>query len=236
MVFVIYVTGDAHGERYKFYKENIPKDIYENDVIITCGDFGMVWYNERDRVGKIVDNEKLDDLSVKPYTFLFCDGNHENFNELNKYPVVDFCGGRAHKIRNNVFHLLRGEIYEIEGKKFFAMGGAYSIDKQMRQKDISWWEQEVPTYEEIQYARNNLEEHNNKVDYIISHTAPSRVITQMGYSLNADDVGLTDFFDEVMQTVSFKKWFFGHFHEDKQINASDDKVMRALYNEFEIAL
>lgn len=39
---------------------------------------------------------------------------------------------------------MRGEVYNIEDKKIFVMGGAYSIDKYMRKANISWWEQELP--------------------------------------------------------------------------------------------
>ena len=46
---------------------------------------------------------------------LFIDGNHENFDKLNSYPVETWCGGKVHKIRNNVIHLMCGEVYCIEG-------------------------------------------------------------------------------------------------------------------------
>ena len=51
----------------------------------------------------------LNFLAKKPYEVLFCEGNHENFNELFKYPVVEIYGGKAHKIRENIYHLMRGK-------------------------------------------------------------------------------------------------------------------------------
>lgn len=47
---------------------------------------------------------------------------------------------------------MRGEIYLIEGKKIFTFGGAFSHDKMYRREGISWWEDELPTKEECEYA------------------------------------------------------------------------------------
>lgn len=72
------------------------------------------------------------------------DGNHENFDLINEYPVEEWCGGKVHIIRCDkegkpkIIHLMRGQVFEIEGKKIFTVGGAYSIDKYMRTPHRSW--------------------------------------------------------------------------------------------------
>src|SRR5699024_12624046 len=38
--------------------------------------------------------------------------------------------GKVHKIRDSVIHLMRGEIFDIDNKKFFTFGGAKSHDIQ----------------------------------------------------------------------------------------------------------
>ena len=86
----------------------------------------------------------LDELAEKPYQILFIDGNHENFNALNSYPVEEWNGGKVHRIRKNILHLMRGQVFTIEGKTFFTMGGAYSIDKHLRKEGYSWWSDEKP--------------------------------------------------------------------------------------------
>ena len=74
-------------------------------------------------------------LSELPYTILFVDGNHENFDRLlSEFPIEDWNGGKVHKIRPNIIHLMRGHVFEIEGKRIFAMGGGYSVDKYMRRE------------------------------------------------------------------------------------------------------
>lgn len=107
---------------------------------------------------------------------LFIDGNHEDFDKLDSYPVETWCGGKVHKIRNNVIHLMHGEVYCIEGDTIFVMGGGYSIDKYRRTEGVSWWSQEMPSEEECRNALKNLEEVGNNVDYIITHTAPSETV------------------------------------------------------------
>lgn len=38
---------------------------------------------------------------------------------------------------------MRGEIYQINGRKIFTMGGVLSIDKEWRTPDKSWWTKEA---------------------------------------------------------------------------------------------
>ena len=43
---------------------------------------------------------------------------------------------------------MRGEVFKINDKVFFVMGGGYSIDKVIRIPGKSWWEEEMPAKEE----------------------------------------------------------------------------------------
>ena len=137
---MIYVTGDIHGNQFKWL-EQIDPVLKEGDIIIVCGDFGIGFFQQ-----KYSSEESFYDfISVQPYTVLFVDGNHENFNKLNSYPMEVWNGGYVHKLRHNLIHLMRGEIYIIEGKTFFTFGGGYSCDIETRVEHRSWWQQELPT-------------------------------------------------------------------------------------------
>ena len=106
-------------------------------------------------------------------------------------------GGRVHRIRPHVLHLMRGQIFELEGCRFFTMGGAKSHDiedgilepdapdferrlmmlqrkprARYRVNHISWWARELPYDEEYAEARRNLDAVGWQVDYIITHCAP----------------------------------------------------------------
>ena len=230
----VYITGDIHGDVTRFSEFYIPNEseLTEQDCIIVCGDFGLVWYDKNDYKNYQIQKNNLDNLSLKPYKILFCDGNHENFNEIYNYDIVEIYGGKVHKIRDNIYHLMRGEIYNIEDKKIFVMGGAYSMDKYLRQENFSWWEQELPNNEEYKNAIANIKNANNKVDYIISHTAPAEIIKLMGFYPDINDAELTGFFDWVMYETDFKRWYFGHWHIDKPFNFKHygkNKCFRAVY-------
>ena len=154
---MIYITGDCHGDFRRFSNKKFEGK--EGDVVIVLGDFGLVW-----------DGSKTDDywikwFSKKPYQILFIDGNHENFDKLKEYPEMYLYGGKVHRITDNVFHLMRGEVYEIEGEKFFVFGGARShdVDEEhiveqedmkkrklfrkthqfYRMNHVSWWKEEI---------------------------------------------------------------------------------------------
>lgn len=104
------------------------------DYIIVLGDMGICWDN--DHAGL---NNALKDLGKKKFTILFLDGNHENFNVLNSFKVEDWNGGKVHKLSENVIHLMRGSIFNLQGKTFATIGGGDSIDKVYRQDQVSWW-------------------------------------------------------------------------------------------------
>lgn len=168
---MIYITGDTHGNQFKWL-EQIDPILKEGDIIIVCGDFGIGFFQQ-----KYSSEESFYDfISEQPYTVLFIDGNHENFNLLNSYQVESWNGGYVHKIRHNLIHLMRGEIYTIEGKTFFTFGGGYSIDQPLRKENVSWWPQEMPSKQEYENGLTHLEKVNNQVDYILTHTAPNETV------------------------------------------------------------
>ena len=228
----IYITGDTHADFRRFDSNYF--DAPKGSVIIICGDFGGVWNNS--------PSEKywLDWLEAKPYTFLFIDGNHENFDLLNSFPVSEWNGGKVHVIRRNIYHLMRGQVFDIEGVRFFTFGGARSHDirdgilspedpnikdkiKRLEKEralyridHVSWWKEEMPSKAEMDEGLSNLERAGNTVDCILSHCAPSSIqdVLSRGYYEHDE---LTDYFETVRRRCSFKTWFFGHYHENKMI-------------------
>ena len=102
---MIYITGDCHQdfERFNIDVFSDLKEMTKDDCVIICGDFGGVWNRneESSREAKLMDW-----LENRPFTTLFVDGNHENFDRLYAYPVEKWHGGKVHKIRPSVIHLL----------------------------------------------------------------------------------------------------------------------------------
>lgn len=224
---MFYITGDTHIpiDIQKLAPENfeLQNNLTRNDYVIICGDFGGVWDNSKIRL------EYLQWLNDRNFTTLFVDGNHENFDALYSMPVSPWKGGKVHYIRDNIIHLMRGQIFDIDGTRFFTMGGGNSMDKAFRTIHQSWWPQEMPSEDEYRAAYAGLKTAGYKVDYIISHTAPSSVIEK--YSLkNHYEQELTDFFQDIMQKTQFKKWFFGHFHDDIILNDKFSLMYNKIYD------
>ena len=69
-------------------------------------------------------------LDSRPFTTAFVSGNHENYDALAAYPQAEWHGGRVRTIRPSVLMLERGQVFDLGGRMFFAMGGASSHDIQ----------------------------------------------------------------------------------------------------------
>ncbi len=238
---MVYITGDCHADWRKFSNDSFPeqKDMTRDDYVIVCGDFGL-WH------GSQTEQWWFRWFSVKNFTLLFVDGNHENFDRLygDEFEVVNYHGGKAHKICDNVYHLMRGYVFELDGKKFFAFGGARSHDiddgildpkdfkttkelldtynrrtncgEMLRINHLSWWAQEMPSDEEMSFGLRTLKANGNKVDFIVSHCCPQRIASVFSDDSYKPD-RLTAYFDIVAETTKFSKWFFGHYHDNVQV-------------------
>ena len=216
----LFTCGDTHGgeDIHKLSSKCFPpKNLTKDDYLLVCGDFGVVW-----------------DLSAtdfymrrwyreKPWTTLFIDGNHENHDLLATYPVTEWNGGKVHMISDSIIHLMRGQVYEIDGHKIFTMGGASSHDKEYRKKGVTWWPSELPSEAEYKEARANLKAHGNSVEYIFTHCAGEKIQNQLKPHYVKD--ALTAFFDE-LEEIDYQHWYFGHYHMDKEV----DEKHTVLYN------
>ena len=234
---MIYITGDTHSDFSRFTEENfqIQSEMTKDDYIIICGDFGGIWTFEEESSR---EKELLDWLDNKNFTTLFADGNHENYTRLYNYPIEEWKGGKVHKIRDSVLHLMRGEIFDIDNKQIFAFGGAKSHDIQdgilnldeeekiyeyrkrgayFRIRDFSWWDLELPTNQEMENGIENQVKINYKVDYIISHCCPTSIQTLINSTYKRDI--LTDYLQQISEKCTFKRWYFGHYHDYKQVNS-----------------
>jgi len=148
----------------------------------------------------------------------------------------------VHRIRDSILHLRNGYIFELGGKSFFAFGGARSHDisdgildeadypsrerfmevrrrwtkrqKLFRVNHESWWQEEMPSAEEMAFGLATLQAHGNRVDYIVSHCCPQGISDVLSGGFYQPDA-LTEYFERLSQTVDFDYWFFGHYHENR---------------------
>ena len=207
----IFLTGDTHNtvDIKKLNMKNLPeqKELNKGDHLIILGDFGFPWHNPE----SMEDAYWLNWLDKKNFTTLYLDGNHENFNALNKYPEVEYKGAKCHKLRESVYHIKRGEVITLNNINFLCMGGAVSVDKAYRKENISWWEEEVPSYQE--WA--NVFANSHKADVVLTHDAPYTLLNQFT-SIKKNTVN--QMLDRLLNDlIGANKWFFGHHHINKKI-------------------
>lgn len=228
---MIYITGDTHGQLRRFTARRWAPE----DKVIVTGDFGFVFYGE---INRARETRMLDALAKLPCEILFIDGNHEGFPHLEIYPETERYGSPVRILRGNIFWLQRGRVYTIEGHTFFTMGGASSPDRAFRENcrllggPPIWFPQELPSPEEQAAAWQTLLCHQNRVDYIITHTAPFSLIPQLTHTApNTDDAAFTRFLDEVYRETAFRCWYCGHFHMDRRIEPFSGKPLVCCYEQ-----
>lgn len=225
----IFVTGDLHGgfDGEKLLTWDEGERLTRGDYLIVAGDFGYPWDYSEEECFEIAELER------GPYTVLFVDGNHERFDHWDDRPREAWRGGQIQRMSDTspIRRLCRGEVFELGGAKIFCMGGATSVDRATRTPFFDWFPQELPGEDEFEHAREVLNGHNWTVDYVITHAcaqniAPKALWPAYGWQTPQSD-RLTMFLNEVEERLTYKKWYFGHFHRDRNI---DEKHV-LLYNE-----
>lgn len=220
---MVYITGDMHGEQSRFYTKEI-KNLKAGDTLIVCGDFGFVWGNTQS------EKNFIKWLGTRKYNICFVDGPHDNYDKIYSCKKTVFKGGLVHRISGSLFHLCRGQVFNIDGYKIFTFGGGESSDKDLRIDSQSWFKDELPYPEQMKEGAENLTEAELSVDYIITHEPPSVIkkAIQLRAGKNAYVNKLNGYLEEINRGVSFKKWFFGSVHEDKQITKKHTAVFEKI--------
>lgn len=218
---MVYITGDTHGvtDFSKLLSTNL-SSLTKDDYVIICGDAGILFRPE--------ESQSIINLySYLPFTVLFADGNHENFDMLERFPEEVWHGGKVHRLADSVFHLMRGQVFNLDGDKYFVFGGALSFDKRRRKEGESWWRQEMPTQSDYNEAIKNLATVSSKVDYIISHDCPESLLKEIArYSgkLQHEGIVISDsnkYLEEFSKIINFKHWYFAHYHCDITLGKYD---------------
>lgn len=212
MLFTVYVTGDMHGCTERLYDKGF-RHLKSGDVLIVCGDFGFIFD------GGKTEKQVIDYLAGRRFVTAFVEGTHDNMSVINRARVTYWHGGMVHRIKGNLIHLMRGQIFEIEGSSFFTFGGGESTDKDMRVESGTWWREEEPTPVEMAEGAKRLDAAGLNVDYIITHEPPSLV--KSAILLRRGDTDRTNklngYFEEIGRSCKFSHWYFGSLHEDRVI-------------------
>lgn len=203
---MIYITGDVHANLDMNRERYLNKHLKNTDILIVLGDFGYTW--------TVSTLERWN----KPFITLCVDGNHDNYDYLKSCPKTEMFGSEVQVIKENTYRLITGNIYTIEGKKFFVFGGALSIDKAYRMPNVSWWSDELPTMNDYNKAIETLKANNYEFDYFLAHTCSEETSRLLFHY----PVKITDPTEKMLSQLEFEirynnpnadyKYFFGHHH------------------------
>lgn len=160
------VAGDSHGNLGHLQYLIAWAQESGCDAILHLGDFGY-WPRWSDYLD--YGRELLEQAALPLY---FVEGNHEQYVELSKphpevgpFRLVVPAGAPG---RAGIWHIPRGARWRWQGIRFLGVGGAYSIDKDLRGPGIDWFPQELLSDEEYQGIVADPEQ----VDICVFHDAP----------------------------------------------------------------
>ncbi len=216
----VYLAADIHGHiRMEWLIRKLQKTrLTADDHLVILGDAGIVWHpTEHQEVKQFYQS--------LPCMVLFLDGNHENFDMLGRFPVISLHGGNMHRIGSNIFHMMRGEAYTIEGRSFFVFGGGYSLKRLSGTSPVTVWDEEMPNESEYSKGVETLDGLDHQVDYILTHVAPYEVAKSLGREPVMEERALNDYLERIERSTSYGHWYFGHYHTDM-----DDGKHTAVYD------
>ena len=217
---MIYITGDTHGNFTRVRNLCRVFETKKEDILIILGDAGINYYGA-DRYKKV--KKMLENL---PITIFSIHGNHEMRPEtIPTYKEVEWNGGIVYQ-EEKYPHLLfakDGEIYDFEGIKTIAIGGAYSVDKEYRlQNGWGWWADEQPGEEIKARVEKALADNGNRIDVVLSHTTPLKYEPVEMFLSYVDqskvDKSTEIWLDKIEDTIDYMKWYCGHYHTNKSID------------------
>jgi predicted phosphodiesterase len=159
----------------------------------------------------------LDDEKVK---WLF--GNHDNYDKCFAYPhgLGDY------------------GVDELNSIPFYYVRGAFSIDKEWRQRHYqltgqkSWWEKEELNLEQMYGCLDYY--CSVKPNFIITHEAPrsvvkhitnSSILREFGFDPKTFTTNTSELLDKMFLEHQPKLWILGHFHTRKDFTINGTRFI-----------
>ena len=198
----------------------------KKDLLIILGDCGINYF------GGSRDTELKESICRNEITLFCIRGNHEMRPvDVQGMVEIDYCGARAYIEYKypNIIYAKDGEIYNINGRKFLTIGGAYSVDKWYRiEMGRGWFSNEqLSKYERAQILEKIT---GQEVDFILTHTCPLQFqpteLFIQGIDESTIDKEMEIWLTEVEEKVTYGNWVFAHYHADKEIRPG----VQMLYN------
>jgi hypothetical protein len=226
------LVGDLHGDLQHLLLAAATAWARGASELIALGDWGFIWPGEP-------WNRALDKISKRlasrGMTMYVVDGNHEWHPALNSFAVDD---DGLRRLRQNVLHMPRGQRMTLSsGRTLAVMGGANSIDRDLRVEGTSWWPEEAITEEDLTALGDR------HADILLGHDAPldlpdlDRELTVEKYDWPWSVIQYAEegrrMFDRGFRAVRPRLSVSGHYHRFLDVEKSfgdpgDEFVCRAV--------
>jgi len=218
---MIYITGDFHGNARELLHRFERMSIGEGDIVVVLGDAGLNYYGNDG--GDIRTKKSLAQCGAE---FFCIHGNHEmRPYTIPSYQEKEWHGGSVYIEEDfpNILFAKDGEIFNLGNKRCLVIGGAYSVDKYYRLRmGAAWFPDEQPDEKCKAKVEARLADSGWKVDYVFSHTCPSKYIPVEAFLPGLDqscvDQSTEDWLDDLEDKIAYEKWFCGHWHIEKKID------------------
>lgn len=238
----IYITGDIHGNASNV--RNIISQIKnpsKEDFIIVAGDAGFEYE-------QYIMGQAKKAARKFPGTWIVLRGNHDsrywNHEGDQGWEIITYLGCdylRQTKYPNIWYLPDQGCIYRLGDFNILFIPGAYSVDKWYRlRSNYPWNPREQLSIKE----QNDLDllmvewvDLGFDIDFVVGHTFPSKMekyyddLFMEGLNQATIDKSMESWLNHMSQfyeTIpSFKHYFGGHFHDDRQLN---DKYTMLYHN------
>lgn len=218
---MIYLTGDTHGNfnrLMEFSRQN--PHLTSADTLVILGDAGFNYFGDaRGLPGKAA-------VAALPFMVLCIHGNHEaRPANVAGYRETTWNGGAVYRQDDypSILFAKDGEMFELEGRRAIAIGGAYSVDKFYRlDYGYRWFADEQPSEEIKQVVEARLAQEHWQVDLVLSHTCPSKYIPTEAFLGGIDqstvDRSTEEWLGEIESHLQYDQWFCGHWHIEKSVD------------------
>ncbi|MDE6729475.1 MAG: metallophosphoesterase [Oscillospiraceae bacterium] len=227
---MIYLTGDTHRDFERIFDFCAENETTLEDVLIILGDAGINFFLDES------DHELKKELSTLEVTLFCIHGNHEERPfMIDSYLEKEWHGGMVY-YEEEFPHLLfakDGEIYDLDGRKAIAIGGAYSVNKFYRLSGgAPWFPTEQPSDEIMDDVECALAKVGWKIDVVLSHTAPLKYEPCEEFLDTIDqstvDKTTEQWLDTIEDRLHYERWYCGHYHCSK-----NDGHLKIMFEDFE---
>ena len=229
----VYVIGDIHGDfnilEARFGDVRSSFNVEKKDVLFVAGDAGFVnSYENAESKQKRIQN-----LNSLPFIIIVVLGNHENYDIIESFDEVSIFDGKCYKEKDvDVYYAKNGQIFNIDGYKYFTFNGGLSIDKEQRlqmQEKYGikfWWDQEI---KEEDFNEAYMKYFSYRLDYVITHDVPTTIFNKLTQFIPGrfkdQTCPLQPFLEKLYILKKYKHWYAGHYHPSYKVTIDDFTVL-----------